>query len=601
MISICVLRAAFGVFGKSTLLWMNYSGVIQEFPGIQVDQFRRVEENGAPSGTPVIFLLTHAHSDHLQGLDSTAFTGPLIYCSEATKRIVLQLKSQQTGKLKYSHLEPLLRGLSVNTPHRIPLSATRSVDITLLDANHCPGSTMFLLREVCVPDESDARHVPKSVLITGDVRAEPWWVEQLRYHPAMMPLTFDYNPTRPTLDCIYLDTTYGYRDEPFQAINPNVDGIRDLLCLLAQYPDTTTFVFTNLTLGYELVWLAIAQTFQTKLHIEDDGLHMFQFLLDMPPAECPWGNLLVPWLTTDPSETRFHICQKSCGCLARSRRDTVFVGPVVSVSPDELHAKNAGMPLDAFEKENGQVAINVSTSDQQPSYENSDITFEEAIVDYPDPTFQLFMVNSDSESGATYAFGNRRFVLSKDKQHILPANIWYSFSRHSSWAECKHFISLFRVKRIQPCFIPHDKSLDFSALCWESPKLNANEKASPRPKSSPEHDSRRQPTTPYGRKQIPALIRIPPKSVPSRSSTSESHSQILQLLAGAYKSEHEAPDMSVSSEQSHSPAPNPDMEEHTKISTLASKLVNNPLRWFDLDLKFRDAYDIVLSDECQNN
>lgn len=566
---------------------MNYSGVIEEFPGIQVDQFRAVDTAPCP---PVFFVLTHAHSDHLQGLDSPSFTGPLIYCSEATKRIVLQLRSSDSGRLKYAHLKPLLKSLPLNVPNTICLSASQSVQLTFIDSNHCPGAVMALISsDQCTtsPSRRAGGHRSKHVLCTGDVRAETWFVDALRYHPALMPYTFGFG-ARP-LDCIYLDTTYGYRDEPFQDIVSNRVGIESLISLISQYPDTTVFVFANLTLGYELVWLSIAQAFQSKLHIDLDGMHMFQFLLDLPTAEFPWGSLLVPWLTTDPAESRFHICAKSCQCPSRSRRDTVFVNPVVCVAEEMVNAKNAGMPLDVFEPpRHRESAMDASTSD---------ITFEEADLGIPDPSLQLLKVSSDSDGGPTYAFGNRRFVPSKHDNFILPANIWYLFSRHSSYAECRHLVSLFKCKRIQPCFIPTDKTLDFQEFCFSpspslhrptsSPKTLALTPSGPKTPSTPIPS--RATATPFGRKPIPALIRVPPPSntSPSKSSTNDSHSQILRLLAGAYN------DPADESAQLNSFSP---AKIDPSIVDLASKLSNNPQAWFDLHLDFRDKYRMPQND-----
>lgn len=77
------------------------------------------------------------------------------------------------------------------------------VTITLLDANHCPGSTMFLITAK-----------DKAVLHTGDVRADSTFLANLSRNPALS----QYIHTTPikesdrfwgkrTLDRIYLDTS----------------------------------------------------------------------------------------------------------------------------------------------------------------------------------------------------------------------------------------------------------------------------------------------------------------------------------------------------------------------------------------------------------
>lgn len=54
----------------------------------------------------------------------------------------------------------------------------------------------------------------KSILYTGDIRAEEWWVDKLRRHPVLLPYTTGVK----TLDKIYLDTSWGWQGyEKFQS------------------------------------------------------------------------------------------------------------------------------------------------------------------------------------------------------------------------------------------------------------------------------------------------------------------------------------------------------------------------------------------------
>lgn len=104
--------------------------------------------------------------DHLVGLES--FQG-LIYCSETTRRFLLNMRDTLDGPPKYRGVErklvsrivpgrpptaapahPLLgplwtccmqRALAVGETHTIELP-TMPISVTLLPANHCPGSVM---------------------------------------------------------------------------------------------------------------------------------------------------------------------------------------------------------------------------------------------------------------------------------------------------------------------------------------------------------------------------------------------------------------------------------------------------------------------------
>ena len=66
------------------------------------------------------------------------------------------------------------------------------VNVSLIDANHCPGSILLLFK-VFKPDGTTVRH-----LHTGDFRANP----RMCLHPLIR------QPENDILDTLYLDTTY---------------------------------------------------------------------------------------------------------------------------------------------------------------------------------------------------------------------------------------------------------------------------------------------------------------------------------------------------------------------------------------------------------
>uniref|UniRef100_A0A671F8E2 5' exonuclease Apollo n=1 Tax=Rhinolophus ferrumequinum TaxID=59479 RepID=A0A671F8E2_RHIFE len=82
-----------------------------------------------------LFFLSHMHSDHTVGLTST-WARPL-YCSPITAFLLhrhLQVSKQW------------IRALEVGESHVLPLDeiGRETMTVTLMDANHCPGSVMFL-------------------------------------------------------------------------------------------------------------------------------------------------------------------------------------------------------------------------------------------------------------------------------------------------------------------------------------------------------------------------------------------------------------------------------------------------------------------------
>ncbi|GAC99355.1 hypothetical protein PHSY_006956 [Pseudozyma hubeiensis SY62] len=219
----------------------NSHGYVLEYPRIRVDHFdqaaiplpasllahRRSISNdtvGAAQGPdslsfapgqthfdkPLLYLLTHIHTDHLKGLDRPGIMAP-IYCSAATKQLLLRYERQKTRIEKdrdgvhtkhvgvvrpYAHLRvtddhataraklsgyqstsiDLLHPLPYNVPTKVQYTPTSSVVLTLIESNHMFGGTMFLIQGA-----------QGAVLHTGDMRAEEWWCEALTRNPSLSP------------------------------------------------------------------------------------------------------------------------------------------------------------------------------------------------------------------------------------------------------------------------------------------------------------------------------------------------------------------------------------------------------------------------------
>uniref|UniRef100_A0A8C0QIH2 5' exonuclease Apollo n=1 Tax=Canis lupus familiaris TaxID=9615 RepID=A0A8C0QIH2_CANLF len=87
------------------------------------------------AGSARLFFLSHMHSDHTVGLSST-WARPL-YCSPITAHLVH--RQLQVSKR-------WIRALEVGESHVLPLDeiGRETMTVTLMDANHCPGSVMFL-------------------------------------------------------------------------------------------------------------------------------------------------------------------------------------------------------------------------------------------------------------------------------------------------------------------------------------------------------------------------------------------------------------------------------------------------------------------------
>lgn len=169
---------------------------------ICVDAFRF----GAVQGCNAYFL-SHFHSDHYIGLTSSWCHGP-IYCSTVTANLVkqqLRVDSKWVVPLKFEE--------------RFEVTGTHGAAVTMIPANHCPGSSLFLF-EKTIRKGSNSKI--QRVLHCGDFRA----CSEHLAHPLLMPDVVDSITGRTKqqqIDVCYLDTTYL---NPRYAFPPQEDVIK---------------------------------------------------------------------------------------------------------------------------------------------------------------------------------------------------------------------------------------------------------------------------------------------------------------------------------------------------------------------------------------
>ncbi|KAI0382050.1 DRMBL-domain-containing protein [Hypomontagnella monticulosa] len=154
---------------------------------ICVDAFRY----GAVKGCNAYFL-SHFHSDHYIGLTANWSHGP-IYCSKVTGSLV---KSQLKTAAKW------VKELEFEETVEVP--GTEGVTVTMIPANHCPGSSLFLFEKTIGKGPSKRK---QRILHCGDFRACPAHIA----HPLLKPETLDVvsgKVKQQKIDVCYLDTTY---------------------------------------------------------------------------------------------------------------------------------------------------------------------------------------------------------------------------------------------------------------------------------------------------------------------------------------------------------------------------------------------------------
>ncbi|KAG6007861.1 hypothetical protein E4U21_005449 [Claviceps maximensis] len=185
---------------------------------ICVDAFRY----GAVKGCAAYFL-SHFHSDHYIGLTAKWMHGP-IYCSKVTGSLV---KKQLRTAAKW------VVELEFDKSYDIP--GTGGATVTMIPANHCPGSSLFLFQKPA--EQGTNRRRGKRILHCGDFRACPAHIE----HPLLKPDVKDMitgKLSQQVIDICYLDTTYLNPKYSFPPQNDVIKACVDLCASLSPNPDS---------------------------------------------------------------------------------------------------------------------------------------------------------------------------------------------------------------------------------------------------------------------------------------------------------------------------------------------------------------------------
>ncbi|KXZ54932.1 hypothetical protein GPECTOR_3g102 [Gonium pectorale] len=105
------------------------STVLECLPFVVDTWTERISATGKPH------FLTHCHKDHTEGIEHCAVD---VYCTDLTRRLLLIRQPDAARANRFHALEP---GACVEVAHR-----GVTFTVTALDANHCPGSAMFLFQ-----------------------------------------------------------------------------------------------------------------------------------------------------------------------------------------------------------------------------------------------------------------------------------------------------------------------------------------------------------------------------------------------------------------------------------------------------------------------
>ncbi|KAK9426019.1 hypothetical protein SUNI508_12726 [Seiridium unicorne] len=461
----------------------TFNGVVHEFPGIAIDFFR--QRTGRHP--PLACFLSHVHSDHLAGLE--ALKSPFVYCSAATREILLKLEKrpsriayalglQEAAVRTYSHLKSLLKPIPLETPTVLELEPGNHIRVTLLDANHCPGAVMFLI-------EGTGR----AILYTGDIRSEPWWVNSIARNPSLV----EYSSGLRTLDRIYLDTSM-LNDH---VLPTKAEGLRELLSKVSDYPDETVFCMQAWTYGYEDVWIALSRALESKIHVDTYKMGVYKSLVAKTSSdrlasqlhfskEAPYlvgfncGNNRHEGCLTLDENVRIHSCEEGTTCSVMKSKPIVWIQPIVTHLPDGREITEIGLGGGSGdlkqELDLGELTVENIQPLLQMIFEAQDLST--TVKNQMKALLLLLVANDHSEKESTIqdfpedvqtSLGSILWsmvrTLGAQKKQLtghptppnadqpLPNRITFPYARHSSCPELRHLIETFRPKDIWPCTV----------------------------------------------------------------------------------------------------------------------------------------------------
>ncbi|KAF4976593.1 hypothetical protein FZEAL_6771 [Fusarium zealandicum] len=429
---------------------------------------------------PLACFLSHVHSDHLAGLDS--LRSPFVYCSAATREILLRLERYpcrinyakgilEARQQTYKHLNKVLKSLPLETPTTIELRPGLEIQVTLFDANHCPGATMFRNNQ--------------AILYTGDIRSEPWFVNTMSRNPNLV----EYTAGLKTLDKIYLDTSF-IEDVPFQTKS---QGIAELLRKVSKYPSDTVFHLQAWTYGYEEVWVALSKALKSRIHVDDYKLRIYGSLKSRPSEarfgpdvhltpESPaltghmCGNTPHPGCLTADENVRLHSCERGNMCEVARRPSTVTIQPVIAHLSTGQDLAEVGVggggddlqreaELESLDQTNLATLVEMVLSSSAISTETLQALKE--VLSQAVSTGRNISLDWDIESLGKHSAQEVVLMLAEKlgkgiknalaqgnpDQANLPKTIRFPYSRHSSYPELCHFVEAFRPRDVWPCTV----------------------------------------------------------------------------------------------------------------------------------------------------
>jgi DNA cross-link repair 1A protein len=405
---------------------------------ICVDAFRY----GAVKGQNAYFL-SHFHSDHYIGLTSSWSHGP-IYCSKVTGNLVRQ----------QLRVDPKMV-IDLEFEEKTEIPGTAGVYVTMIPANHCPGSSLFLFeKEIGKGKEPRLQRV----LHCGDFRACQAHIE----HPLLRPSVLDAvsgNNRQQKLDVCYLDTTYLNPKYAFPPQQQVIKACADMCVSLNNTKADGSDGWEQMKrdrAGQGMVKF-IQKDQEAKYHNGDDDRE------DVDPAKAPLpgsasghGRLLVVVGTYSIGKERI------CVGIAKALNSKIYAPPNKQKICDALEDPELN---DLLTKNPHEAQVHMT-----PLFEIRAETLDDYLQGYRD---YFSRAVGFRPSGWNYRPPNSRFTESPSVQTVLHSSSWKTqftmrdltpqrgstsrascfgvpYSEHSSFRELTMFCCALRIDKIIP-------------------------------------------------------------------------------------------------------------------------------------------------------
>ncbi|KAL2037123.1 hypothetical protein N7G274_010119 [Stereocaulon virgatum] len=404
-------------------------------PGLYicVDAFRY----GAVQGCNAYFL-SHFHSDHYIGLTSSWCHGP-IYCSHVTANLVrrqLRVDPKWVVDLEFDK--------------KVQVPGTQGVDVTMIPANHCPGSSLYLFEKVIGKGKNPKVH---RILHCGDFRACPAHVQHPKLRPDIVDTVTKRNIAQQKIDVCYLDTTYLTPKYAFPTQADVIKACADMCVSLSKdfVDENDSWERTKRERAGDGMVKFVRKT-SIKEEADEDDVKME----DEPSKMKARGRLLVIVGTYSIGKERI------CLGVAKALNSKIYAPPnkqkiVAALEDPELSARMTNDPLEA--QVHMQMLMEIRAE-----------TLADYLTGYK-PHFSRIV--GFRPSGWNYRPPNSRFTESPSVQTVLHSDNWKSgysmselipqrgstresncfgvpYSEHSSFRELTMFCCALRIDKIIP-------------------------------------------------------------------------------------------------------------------------------------------------------